>query len=96
MNEAPDFIKNASELTKNICSLNMVNSYNFSLTRTGFKNRFKYQSIVFENDVDNLITNVLPRVPKECRYLLMKRPNEVKKPEEFRIDIKQVKQILKF
>ena len=77
----------------------MVNSYNFSLTRTGPKNRFKYQAVVFENDKDleNLFCKVLPRIPSKCRYLLTKRADEnTDKPEEFRVNISRIEEIIKF
>ena len=65
----PDCIKYATKLELDLCSINMVNSYNFSLTRSSRKNRFKYQCLVFENDndIENLFCNFLPRLPNTCR-----------------------------
>ena len=57
---------------------------------------YKYQAVVFENDIENLFANVLPRVPETCRYLLLKRPDETQKPDDFKINIKRIKQILNF
>ena len=75
----------------------MVNSYNFSLTRNGTKDKFKYQAVVFENDLDNLFCKVLPRIPNNCRYIITKRPEEIKgNLEEFRVRIPIIKEILKF
>ena len=73
----------------------MVNTYNFQLGR-GPRNRFKFSSIVFENDVENLVENVLPRVPDTCRYLYLKRPNITEKCPEFKVNINNIKRILKF
>ena len=41
LNEQPDFFKDATALELNLCSINMVNAYKFSLQRTGPKNRFQ-------------------------------------------------------
>ena len=57
---------------------------------------YKYQAVVFENDIENLFANVLPRVPETCRQLLLKRPDETQKPDDFKIDIKRIKKILNF
>ena len=67
LNEVPDFIKNATALELNLCSINMVNTYKFSLQRKGPKNRFQYQSVVFENDLSSLTKLVLPRLPESCK-----------------------------
>ena len=93
--DVPQFINEASKLELDLCSINMVNAYTFSLTRNSTKNRFKYQAIVLENDLENLFVNVLPRVPEKCRYLLLKRPNENERPSEFRVNIDRIKKIIK-
>ena len=41
LNEQPEFFKDATALELNLCSINMVNAYKFSLQRTGPKNRFQ-------------------------------------------------------
>ena len=93
--DQPDFINDATKLELDLCSINMVNAYTFSLTRNSTKNRFKYQAIVLENDIENLFAKVLPRVPDTCRYLLLKRPNEKERPSEFRVTIDRIQKIIK-
>ena len=96
LNEVPDFIKNASALELNLCSINIVNTYKFSLQRKGPKNRFQYQSVVFENDLSSLTKLVLPRLPESCKYLIVKRGNIDKKCDHLKVDVARMKKILKF
>ena len=49
-----------------------------------------------ENDLENLFAKILPRVPETCRYLLINRPDETVKPEEFRVNIDRIEKIIKF
>ena len=96
LNEVPDFIKNATALELNLCSINMVNTYKFSLQRKGPKNRFQYQSVVFENDLSSLTKLVLPRLPESCKYLIVKRGNVDIKCDHLKVDVARMKKILKF
>jgi hypothetical protein len=74
----------------------MVNTYKFSLQRTGPKNRFQYQSVVFENDISTLSKLVLPRLPDSCQYLLIKRGNIDSKCDHLKVNVDRIKQILRF
>ena len=96
MNEQTEDIKNATALELNLLSINMVNTYKFSLQRKGPKNRFQYQAVVFENDLSNLTKHVLPRLPDSCKYMLIKRGNVDKKCEHLKVNVNRMKRILKF
>ena len=74
----------------------MVNTYKFSLQRTGPKNRFQYQSVVFENDISTLSKLVLPRLPDSCQYLFIKRGNIDSKCDHLKVNVDRIKQILRF
>ena len=92
----PEFFNDATTLELNLCSIYMVNSYQFSLQRNGPKNRFQYQSVVFENDLNTLTNLVLPRLPDSCKYLMIKRGNVDTKCDHLKVNVDRIKQILKF
>ena len=95
-NPIPDCIKEATKLELALCSLNMVNTYLYTATPLSGQ-RYQYQAIVYENDVDNFSAKVLPRFPENCRYIFLKNQKlNINKPSHFKINIHRIKEILKF
>ena len=56
----------------------------------------KEEAVVFENDLNNLSKQVLPRLPDTCQYLLIKRGNVDKKCDHLKVNVDRIKKILRF
>ena len=93
--EEPDCLKHATELEKSLCSINIATVRVYMSMQTGVR-KFKWHSICYENDIDDIAANYLPRQTNTAQVLVIKNPSVTSKLPELRINLNRIKDILKF